>query len=105
MKKLYLAILAITLFSVVTTAIFLCILPEQIPADFLLDGTISRFSSKYEYVTIPFFAVLIGGISLIVKAFKERYQKTLVWIFITLDGLLTAYGFLMLLNIAILELS
>jgi hypothetical protein len=105
MKKLYCIILATVLFSVVTTAIFLCILPELIPADFILDGTISRFGSKYEYLTIPFFSVLIGVISLVAKALKEKAQKIALYIFIALDGLVTAYGFLTLLNIAILELS
>ena len=105
MKKLYLALLAIILFSVLTTAIFLFILPQSVPADFLLDGTISRFSSKYEYITIPFFAVLIGAISWIAKAVKEKHQETVLRVFIVIEGLVTAYGFLSLLNIAVLEFS
>ena len=108
MKKLYLALLAIMLFSVITTVICICILPESVPADFLLDGTISRFGSKYEYLMIPFFAVLFGLIALISKVLEETYQKAvkrIMWIAIVLDGMFTAYGFLTLLNIVILECS
>ena len=35
----------------------------------------------------------------------QKAQKIALYIFIALDGLVTAYGFLTLLNIAILELS
>lgn len=106
MKKLYNTLLILMAVSAVMTAVFLIFLPDIIPADFILDGTIARFGSKFEYILFPFFAVMIGALAFITKAFKRknaRVAKAIVITAICIVGLITLYVFCTLLNIAILE--
>lgn len=108
MKKLHIILIAVMLASVVITGIFLLLLPETIPADFIIDGTIDRFGSKYEYLLFPFAVLIVGAFALLCKFFEKRPSRIVKGILIAaiaLTALITVYELLMLLNIAILEFS
>lgn len=60
MKKAYKWMIGLMLLSVVTLGIFLTLAPDTIPVHYNATGEIDRWGSKYEFLLMPFFTVLMG---------------------------------------------
>ncbi len=84
MKKLYYAIGALLIISIISTSVILILSPDVIPAHYNAAGEVDRFGSKYENLIFPGFAVLMVGIFLLIlkhqrkKNVPEMEQKVLL---------------------------
>lgn len=104
MKKGYITTLVLMLVSVIATIVFLSILPETVPLRFDLQGSITHFGSKFGYLLVPLFQVLLGSILLIVaKNARGHEKKWLIGAIVTVS-LITAALLAILLRITFLEL-
>ena len=62
MKKLYAAMAALVVISVVGTAVLIVFMPDTVPAHYNFAGEIDRWGSKYENFAFPAIAVLIDNV-------------------------------------------
>lgn len=62
MKKTYQWIIALVVFGFVIAGLFFSMAPDQIPAHYDIHGQVDRWGSKYEFILLPTFNLLFGGI-------------------------------------------
>lgn len=60
MKKTYKWMIGLMLLSVAAAGIFLTLAPDTIPVHYNAAGEIDRWGSKYEFLLLPFFSVVMG---------------------------------------------
>lgn len=71
MKKGRFIILALILLSFVMTAVFLMLMPDQVPVHYNAAGVVDRIGSKYESFIWPAVTALMGGFFLLMAKFQK----------------------------------
>jgi uncharacterized membrane protein len=80
MHKGYRAVLALIALNVVVTAVFIALLPEEVPQHYDLEGRVDGTGSKWMNVTWPILAALFGGLLYAVAKHGEpQSEKSMVW--------------------------
>ncbi len=75
MKARYI-IYIFVLLSILATAIFVVILPSEVPAHYNSAGELDRTGSKYEYLLFPLLNILMGSFFVLLnRYFKKRGEK------------------------------
>lgn len=108
MKKINVAILAVMIFSLISAIVYMIILPDFVLLDFIPNGYLDGFGNKYQYLFVTLATVVLGILTLVIpKLFKMRKKTEKIFLVVasTLVILSAVYGFAILLNVSILELS
>lgn len=72
MKKLYVALYAVLLISVIGTVILLRLSPDRIPVHYNFAGEADRIGSKYESLVWPGFTVIMGAFFLLMARIPRK---------------------------------